>query len=180
MRKVLYILGLLADEDIDWLSANGIRQSVAPGSYIVRQGKPIEALYLLVEGTLVVSVERPVARDFSKLALGEIVGELSFVDSRPASASVRGEGTCLVLRIPRPVLQAKLKGDVRFAARFYQALAIFLAQRLRRQTLGGLGFTGDDLDEESESADELSPEALENLALAGARGDWILQRLKAR
>jgi hypothetical protein len=37
-----------------------------------------------------------------------------------------------------------------------------------------------DLDKDFEAADELSPEILDELALAGARTAWILNKLKAQ
>lgn len=103
------------------------------------------------------------------------------MDSRPASATVTSVTAAKVLRIPREAVNAKLKIDLAFAARFYRAIAVFMAYRLRRQTVGVMGFgTAKDLDEDFEAADELSPELLEDLALAGARQDWIMSRLRAR
>jgi CRP/FNR family transcriptional regulator, cyclic AMP receptor protein len=181
MKKVLYILGILTDEDVDWMSASGMSLTVPDGTVLVREGHAVDSLYLLVDGSLRVEISKPKPRVVSILGPGEIIGEISFVDSRPASATVIAESPAKILRIARETVRVKLKSDVHFAARFYRAIAVFMAHRLRRQTVGVMGY-GDarDLDEDFEAADELSPEILDELALAGARTAWILNKLKAQ
>ena len=69
--------------------------------------------------------------------------------------------------------------DSAFAARFYRALGVFLASRLRK-TQQRLGYGGDTsiLDDDVQHEDELDPELLDSVALAGARFKWILERLR--
>jgi CRP/FNR family cyclic AMP-dependent transcriptional regulator len=180
MRKALYMLGNLADEDVDWMSASGIRDTVGAGTVLVREGKLIDSLYMLAEGTLQVIISKPQPMEIARLGPGDIIGEISFVDSRPASATVSALSTCLLLRIPRAAVNAKLKNDVHFAARFYRAIAVFMAHRFR-QTLGIVGQGNvPDLNENVEAADELSPDLMEEIGLAAARCDWILTRLKSK
>jgi len=67
--------------------------------------------------------------------------------------------------------------DASFAARFYRAVAVFLADRLRN-TVARLGYgAGQDLDENAEYAGELDFGVLDNVHLAGARFDRMLKRL---
>ncbi|MBZ5604300.1 MAG: cyclic nucleotide-binding domain-containing protein [Acidobacteriia bacterium] len=53
---------------------------------LIREGQPIEWLYILLDGRLVVSLGS--GQQVAVLDSGEIVGEISFVDSRPPNASV--------------------------------------------------------------------------------------------
>jgi CRP/FNR family cyclic AMP-dependent transcriptional regulator len=177
MRSVLYFLGLLTDGDIDWLAVNGERLQVPPGTVLLEEGGPLSALYLILEGTLEVRVSQPQPRVINTLGPGQIVGEVSFVDARPPSATVAASSPTVVLRLSREVVNARLKSDVGFAARFYQALAVFLADRLR-QTLTAARSSGGG--SSSPATDELSEELLENLSLAGSRYDWVLKRLLGR
>jgi hypothetical protein len=67
----------------------------------------------------------------------------------------------------------------RFAARFYRALAIFLADRLRATTRRlGYGSVGD-LDSETVLEDELDIGVLDAVSQAGDRFSRLLQRLAA-
>ena len=84
MRKALYILGILDDSDASWLATTGRARSIKAGTVIIQQGVPVDSVFILIDGQLQVysgSVE------IAKLLAGEIVGEISFVDSRPPSAS---------------------------------------------------------------------------------------------
>lgn len=178
MRRVLYILGELADEDLDWLLAAGSRQSIAPGQVLIREGTSPDSLFLIADGEVRVLVSQPKPREVARLGQGEILGELSFIDSRPASATAEAATKTIVLRIPRAAVQVKLQSDPRFASRFYRALAVFLSHRLR-QTTARMGY-GDAKGDEDDSADELSPEVLDQLALAGKRSEWIIGKLLGR
>ena len=179
MRKALSLLGILNDSDLDWMVAVGSRREVVAGEVFIQEGQPVDAVFIIVEGLLAVRTARTGTRDIALLRSGEIVGEMSFVDARPPSASVVSLGPSLVLAILRATLEAKLRDDVPFAARFYRSMAVFLADRLRT-TSRGLGY-GDKPPEHAEVDDEeMDPDTLDALALAGARFDWLLRRVKSR
>lgn len=175
MRKVLFILGQLSDDDVTWLAEAGKRERVASGTVLIREGEPLSSLYILLDGHLVVSVEG--LGEVARLGSGEIVGEMSFVESSPPAASVTALDGSLVLRVPSRVLQDKIDADPLFGRRFYKALAIFLSARLRG-TVKRLGFgeTGE-LDDSREMDNELDLGVLDRLHLAGARFDRLLKRL---
>jgi bacteriocin-type transport-associated protein len=177
MRKVLYILGHLSDEDIEWLARTGIRRKVHKGEVLIYQGKPVDALFVVLDGHLTVSVKD--IGEVAKLKVGEIVGEMSFVDSRPPSATVAADEEATVLVVKKELLQDKLDHDIAFSARFHKALSIFLAERLRG-TVQHLGYGQDTgLDGEDDLEDELDLNALDNLSLAGTRFDWMIKKLMA-
>jgi len=131
MEKVLYILGELTDGDVDWFVAAGKKTSVSKGCTLIQEGRPVDTLYILLEGALVVSISAMEGRQIARLASGEVVGEMSFIDDYPPSATVETLEDSLVLAIPSKELAAKLKQDAGFGCRFYRALAILLSQRLR-------------------------------------------------
>jgi bacteriocin-type transport-associated protein len=178
MRKVLFVLSELADADVDWILQNGVKQTHPAGSVLIVEGEPISVLYILLEGELAVTLAALGGKEVARLHAGEILGELSFLDSRPPTATVTALSEVQVLSVPRRALSVQLEEDAPFAARFYRALGIFLASRLRR-TQKTLGYGGEEiLDEDIEHEDELDPELLENVALAGARFDWMMRRLR--
>lgn len=178
MRKVLYLFGQLNDDDVEWMMATGRKRPVARGAILIQQGVPVDALFILLEGRLSVllgSQEREIAR----LNVGEVVGEMSFVDARPPSATVRGFEDSTVFAIPKTTLSDKLDRDLGFAARFYRALAIFLSTTVReRHRMLGYG-AGVELDqvEVEDDADELDPNVLDTVYLAGERFDRMVKRL---
>jgi CRP-like cAMP-binding protein len=179
MRRVLYILSLLSDDDVDWLVGVGQRQQIAAGEAIVTEGRSIPAIYLVLSGrfSVVVGAQQQKLAD---LAAGEMIGEISLIDSRPTTATVVAIEPSVVLRVSQTAVNARLRNDQGFAARLYKAIAVFLAQRLRHTVLT-LGFADSrQLDEEIDDRDELDPELLNSVSLAGARFNFILDRLSNR
>lgn len=177
MRKVLYILGQLSDDDLEWMLTAGARERVVAGAGLIREGQAVDALYIVLEGELAVTTRASQGREVARLGAGEVIGEISFVDSRPPSATVTAVREGLVYRLDRARLSARLAEDAAFAGRFYRALAVFLANRLRRTT-GLLGYSGGQpLDEDTEAEAELDLTVLDNVHLAGARFDRLLKRL---
>jgi CRP-like cAMP-binding protein len=177
MRKVLYILGQLNDGDVEWLARHGTRRLLADGDIIVHEGRSIDALFITLSGQFRVSLGD--GQEVARLGAGEIVGEIAFVDSAPPSATVVAVGSASVLMLPQALLQRRLAEDPPFAARFYRALAIFLADRLRATTRR-LGYgTAGDLDSEVVLEDELDIGMLDTLSQAGDRFTRLLQTLAA-
>jgi bacteriocin-type transport-associated protein len=179
VRKVLYLLGQLTDLDVEWLIARGAKQQVTAGTVLIEQGRPVSALYVVLSGSLTVSFRGLGGGNSVPLGCGEVVGEMSFIDARPPSATVTAARDAVVLAIPRTELSRKLDQDSGFAARFYRAVALFLSHRLRATVLR-LGYgKGRELDEDVEAEDELDPAVLDYVHLAGSRFDRVLQRLLA-
>jgi CRP-like cAMP-binding protein len=125
MKKVFFLLGELDDDDIDWMISTGHREEVVAGTVLIQEGQAIDTLHILLEGTLSVSVAALEGKTIARLTSGAVVGEMSFADARPPSATVQAVENSLVLSIRRADLIDKLQKDEGFASRFYRAIAIF-------------------------------------------------------
>ncbi|MCW5978049.1 MAG: cyclic nucleotide-binding domain-containing protein [Bryobacteraceae bacterium] len=175
MRKALIFLGILDDMDIEWIIRTGLKRSVPDGTILIEEKKALDSLFFVLDGEFEVYIGN--GKGIALLRAGEVLGEMSFVDSRPPSASVRARRESVVLVISRHELRAKLEEDTGFAARFYRSIAAFLTDRLRTTT-SRLGY-GEKLrlDEEVEDLDEVAPDFLDSMALAGTRFEELLRRL---
>lgn len=176
MRKVLFLLGQLNDSDLEWMLANGHKERLQRGVTLIQEGQAVEALYILLAGTLEVSGAGIDPKNPIKLICGDVVGEVSFVDSRPPSANVKAGEEAVVLAVPRSALTRKIESEPEFAARFYRSIAVFLAQRLRN-TMHHLGYGKAQPLRDEEQEDELGDDVLDSLHLAGHRFDRVLQQL---
>jgi len=177
MERILFILGILEDEDVDWLVSAGNRQELAEDEVLIREGEPIDAIYLILSGQFVVSIERSQDANIAELSSGEVVGEMSFVDHLPPSATVTAIEPAVVLMIERSVLEQKLTRDIAFAQRWYQALATLLSVRLRGTVkhLESQYWEPTVLNQALFSAD-----MADNMKLGGIRFDWLMRRLRDR
>src|SRR5262249_47198663 len=105
MRRVLFIFGELSDGDIEWLAAVGERKSFPVRAVRSQEGTPIEDGFIVLDGQLsVVVAESGRKLTINQLQKGEMVGELSFLDSRPPSATVLAAIPSTVLAISRDKL----------------------------------------------------------------------------
>jgi bacteriocin-type transport-associated protein len=201
LRDVLCVLGELNDSDIDWMMATGKPQIIPVNSVLIREGGCVDALYVLLGGTMSVSISEnernPLTRAFAaiegvetpereiaRLSKGEIVGETPFIDTRLPSATVKALENSSVLAIPRQELATKLQQDVGFASRFYRVIATLLSNRVQGMLIK-FGYSrrvysqGQPLNENVKYEDELDLNVLEQMALAAKRFDWMQGRLRA-
>jgi CRP-like cAMP-binding protein len=174
MRSGLYILGPLSDEDVEWITGNGIKETVAPGASIIVEGEPLDAIFIILDGSLDVHLQGD-KRSLAELHAGEFVGEMSLLDSRPPSASVSAREPSTVLRIPRSRLNNKFQTDTAFAARIFRAIGTLLAQRLRQANQKLM--QGASASTEHDSADDIDPDVLDASAIAATRFQLILKKL---
>src|ERR1700704_2957690 len=130
MRRIFYILSLLSDDDVDWLVSVGERFDIPAGETIITEGEGIRAIYIILAGRFTVTVGERRTK-LADLSAGEMVGEISLIDSRPPTATVTATEPSVVLRMNHTMVHARLRTDSAFAARLYKAIAVFLAQRLR-------------------------------------------------
>ena len=197
LREALIVFAELQDSDIDWLVAAGRVQQVAANTVLIRSGRPIEALHILLDGAVTLNASeadenpltrafsnleknQPIEREFARLSRGDIVGETPFLEAQPPAVTVKALQDSRILSIPRWRLAAKLFHDVGFAVRFYRVLAIMLADKqqaiVQRLGYGRLTYSsGQSLD--SSYGNELNTHFLTHMALAGARFDWMLKRI---
>ncbi len=172
MRKVLFIFSVLSDGDVEWLAGAGERVHADPGMVLIALAARVEFVYFVLDGQLAIRTRS--GEILRTLESGEIVGEMSLVDPAPTTVSVEVTKESTLLRIPDAVLRDRLAADLGFASRFYRALCVFLADRMR-QTTGRLGYGAGA--EDPHARDELNEELLDTVHLAGARFDRMLRRL---
>lgn len=199
LKEALIAFGELRDGDIDWLISVGQMQQLAANKVLIHAGRPVDALYIVLDGMLSIALPGanydPLAfcceglennlkslQRVSNLSSGEIAGAVSFLTARPHPTTLQAIDDALVWAIPRQQLSAKLQQDMGFAARFYRILAIQISNSL--QTL--LSYMGcnrhvhqqhQSMNEEMEYDDELNVDALEQYSQGAARFNWMLKRL---
>lgn len=169
MKRVLFFLGQLNDRDVEWMLFNGSKLELESGDRLINKGAFIDSLYIVLSGQLAVCTNSNHNESIAKLEAGEIVGEMSFLESRPPSVSVIVTEPSIVYQISREVINARLSTNMEFRANFYYALALFLSNRLRKTT-DQLGYGN------PEEEDLIDSNVLDGVAKAGSRFGQILHR----
>ena len=169
----IFIFGLLTDADVAWMARAGVQRPIKDREILVEEGRPLKSIIFLLQGECMVTEQS--AGEIARLGIGEIVGEMSFLDSAPPSATVTAVGDELALFLDKETLARKLEADVAFGCRFYRALAIFLADRMRGtvRRMGGRAR----LDPQTVAKDELNSRILDVVSMARDRFDRMLKML---
>ena len=178
MRDVLFILSELDDADLEWLADVGEVRRVPPGEVLIPKGQPNNRIFIVLEGELAVLLDVG-GPELVRLGPGELVGEISLLDSRPPQVTVAAANDAKIFTVGHGTMRTKMKRDPSFAAHFYRAIAIFLANRLNRAQKTESG-AEPNLDEDVQDSEELSPELMDSVNLAGQRFLTFLEKLKQR
>ena len=165
MNKVPFLFGQLDDGDVRWLAGAGTLRALGEGEVLIEQDASLEVVFVVLEGTF--AVVRRGAGWVATIGKGEVLGEMSFVDSRPPSATVTALSHAVVLAVPRARLVGRLEAEPPFAARFYRAVALFLSDRLRAA----------EPPDDAGMAGELDPMVLDQVTAAGLRFERMAHAL---
>lgn len=176
MKKILLFFSELSNIDIDWFAQKGKKEVIPPDRLLIREGQVSDSLYIVVSGSFSVAIESQDHKELAKIAEGEVIGEVSFIDTRPPLASVRSLEESVVLSISRVQLLAKLQQDINFASRFYRAICLCLSDRLRG-TVNRLGYGYDGDDSVEAHLAEFGQSMISNLELSEAKLNWLIKNV---
>jgi sigma-B regulation protein RsbU (phosphoserine phosphatase) len=90
---------VLPPEDLARVVAEGERLRLPAGAAVIREGQPGDAMFVLLEGELAITVQ---GKRIDYLLPGAILGEMAMVDDRPRSATATAASDALLVRLSRP------------------------------------------------------------------------------
>lgn len=134
------IFANVAADTIDSLCRAGRALSLRQGDLLIREGESIDSIYCLLKGEVDVLIPDD-PEGLADLTLvnmlvdGECIGEYSFIDRQPASATVRATTDTELLELPHDLLRRMLDADPTLRARLYQNLLESLVERLRNSNV---------------------------------------------
>lgn len=100
-------------------------------TFLMREGEQSTEMYILLSGKLsVLKRKGNVEKRIGEIGPGEIVGEMSFLDQAPRSASVRALEISEILIIPRSQFLATLDSF----PNWYKSIYNTILDRLRKTT----------------------------------------------
>ena len=189
VKEAVFVFGELHNSDIDWMVRQGQVEEVPAGQVLLHAGRPVDALYTVVDGQFAIAMadnpcdplslcsqglsDQAVQQTFrtaTYISRGGLPGIISFLDFRPLPVTIRAVQPSRVLSIPRQQVASKLQEDLGFASRFYRVIATQMANLLGAVTLLR-GDSSDDTDE------ELDLETLQQVSHGGTKFDWMLRQL---
>ncbi len=135
------VFQFLTSDDLRLLAEKAKRVTYATGEIVLSEGHETKGIFVLRSGR--VKIEKRLSKPphtITTLGPGEVFGEVSFVDSQLASASVVAIEAAEADVLEKADVFSLLTSVPGLSSRFYQSLALKLTERLRATTdnLAGL------------------------------------------
>ena len=93
--------------------------SFKPGKLIIREGDIERSLFIIMEGTARVTLNKPPEVTVDRLSIGAIFGEISLMDKRPRTTAVTAEDRVTLLQMNgemierlNPILLNRIKNQL--------------------------------------------------------------------
>lgn len=127
--KKLEFFGTLGEDALGKLSGIAEEAFFKKGDVLISEGKPAGSLFIIKSGC--VKISKQAGGLDVVLGEGNAVGELSFVDKEPPSATATAMEDTSALRIPSGAFDSLMNEDREFAFGVYKAMAESLCRKLR-------------------------------------------------
>ncbi|MCH2061006.1 MAG: cyclic nucleotide-binding domain-containing protein [Verrucomicrobiales bacterium] len=134
MNSFLSLVEGLDSEDESFLLDIGDEVQVIAGTLILEEGKSPSSLFIVLQGLLEICASSLPGSSVACAGPGAMVGDISLLTGKNASADVRAVENSLLLKVPLDVLLAKIGEDTGFGLRLYRKLACLNAERLVETT----------------------------------------------
>jgi CRP-like cAMP-binding protein len=103
--------------------------TLSPNEYLMREGEESTEMYYVQSGTLAIYKRKgDVEHQIGTIIAGELVGEMSFLDRNPRSASVRAMSDSVLVVVPLEKFEAAINS----LPKWFGALLHTLTDRLRK------------------------------------------------
>ena len=129
---------------IEWVVSNATIVSAKQSLTLIREGDYCKEFYILRHGNLFVTTSRRSEDDvlLAKLSEGALVGEMSFLESRPPVATVVAEAGSEILAVNKDTLSSAIKNDSSLGRALYHLLAQKLSLQIQQQNAMVHKFSG--------------------------------------
>ena len=120
-----------------WLSENGETQSFPTETVLIKEGERHRSPMVLLEGRLNVSTsnQQQGQEQLSSLTPGCLVGEMNWLENRPAVATITSSGDCTVLKVSLQQLDLLDRQQPTLAAQLHRVIAQKLAVQIQGQNI---------------------------------------------
>jgi bacteriocin-type transport-associated protein len=197
LQDIPLLFGELSDSDVDWIVRYSRVEEIATNTMLIRANRPVDTLYLLLRGTVSVAFNENSSSSFAsvfsmlenleesdelpgyeiaQLTRSEITGEMALIDTRLSAYSFKALENLQVLAIDKQQLSIEIQKNPAMGNRFLRAIAMLISARMQA-LIGRVGYgrssylLGENLSGNSQYADEIDVNMMDDLSLGGKRFD---------
>ena len=144
--EVLTILGKsklfngISEADLSLISAYGKKRTFNRNDKLIEEGRVDHSLFVIITGQVEIflpkhvnglPIERATRIKLGKMTQGDFIGEYSFIDKEPASASAFAVEPCEVFEITKPDFEQIINTSDRLAKIVYRNMLKVVIKRIR-------------------------------------------------
>jgi len=129
----LSFLDRMPPEVLDWVVSNSTMRTVLANGILVNEGDHVYNISFVSVGLFEVTIATADGgqQKIAQFGPGALIGEMSWLEGKPASATIRAVESSAILVLDGNILDKKISADSLFAAYFYRGLAREASARLR-------------------------------------------------
>jgi CRP-like cAMP-binding protein len=130
----LSFLSHFSNSNVDWILSNAVSRTILSDGILIKEREFAQNIYFVTDGlfdVVVIDINGQPSR-VAQMGPGSVLGEMSWLDELPASATVRAAESSAVLALNVELLTQKITEDLQFSAELYRALAREVSLRLRQ------------------------------------------------
>jgi CRP-like cAMP-binding protein len=106
---------------------------MSKGETLFKKGEQSTSMYIVADGEFIVTDEKPAQKVYlSSIRAGGLIGEMSFLDESPRSATVTAKENSVVFRMNKEDFVRTLLEAPALGSRLLLSIAILLVDRLRK------------------------------------------------
>jgi len=120
---------------VQWLKNTGRTCQVPASTTVIQEGERPDHLVILLEGQLIATTtdQKAQQEQLATLTSGSLVGEMSWLEQRPAVATISTAEQCRVLQLPHATLDRLGSKHPQLAAELHRLIAQKLAVQIKEQ-----------------------------------------------
>ncbi len=123
----------LTEQEEEAVLARCSRVEMTKGEILFRKGEQSTSMYIVADGEFTVTDEKPAQKVYlSSIRSGGLIGEMSFLDESPRSATVTAKENSVVFRMNKEDFVRTLLEAPALGTRLLLAISILLVDRLRK------------------------------------------------
>ena len=120
---------------LEWMKSAGTSRTLEGGSTLIREGQASESLSVILNGSLTVTTtdNQELQDQLATLGPGSLVGEMSWLEQRPAVATITVPEGSTVLELPLQQLERFQQNSPNLVAELHKLIAQKLAVQIQEQ-----------------------------------------------
>jgi len=130
MEDFAQLYETLGDDHFNWVMCTATKKNLKKGDVLIEESSEVDSFYIIDEGGFFVTVSALPKCIITTLGIGNVIGEMEYLNNLNASAAVTAQDSAVVRVLSFEDVRKKEQEDKEFAVKLYKGLAQLVNSRL--------------------------------------------------